>query len=233
MTNEYELADDERQRLIYTKDMLLAPLLPGMEQPPHPMRLGDPSRTTTSTVRSWSATAQLPRSRPVGSRRGGPVNPDALSGAATHRRADRLLRPGAAGPARRDRDGVRPERRALRAVAGARRCCRIGVHVPDAGRPVPGLRADHRLHRRDHDAVPVRADAHRARVRRLDHRGAPRSAGRRADGRHRARRAARHRPGARAVRDRAASGCRGRSPNAARWAPSPRSCSPPSCSRSS
>jgi NADH-quinone oxidoreductase subunit I len=40
MTNEYELADDERQRLIYTKDMLLAPLLPGMEQPPHPMRLG-------------------------------------------------------------------------------------------------------------------------------------------------------------------------------------------------
>ena len=41
MTNEYELADDERQRLIYTKDMLLAPLLPGMELPPHPMRLGD------------------------------------------------------------------------------------------------------------------------------------------------------------------------------------------------
>jgi NADH-quinone oxidoreductase subunit I len=41
MTNEYELADDDRQRLIYTKDMLLAPLLPGMEQPPHPMRLGD------------------------------------------------------------------------------------------------------------------------------------------------------------------------------------------------
>ena len=41
MTNEYELADDDRQRLIYTKDMLLAPLAPGMEQPPHPMRLGD------------------------------------------------------------------------------------------------------------------------------------------------------------------------------------------------
>jgi NADH-quinone oxidoreductase subunit I len=41
MTNEYELADDDRQRLIYTKDMLLAPLLPGMEQPPHPMRLGE------------------------------------------------------------------------------------------------------------------------------------------------------------------------------------------------
>ena len=41
MTNEYELADDDRQRLIYTKDRLLAPLLPGMEQPPHPMRLGE------------------------------------------------------------------------------------------------------------------------------------------------------------------------------------------------
>jgi NADH-quinone oxidoreductase subunit I len=40
MTNEYELADDSRQDLIFTKDQLLAPLLPGMEQPPHPMRLG-------------------------------------------------------------------------------------------------------------------------------------------------------------------------------------------------
>ena len=41
MTNEYELADDSRQDLIFTKQQLLAPLLPGMEQPPHPMRLGD------------------------------------------------------------------------------------------------------------------------------------------------------------------------------------------------
>jgi NADH-quinone oxidoreductase subunit I len=41
MTNEYELADDDRQALIYTKDMLMAPLLAGMEQPPHPMRLGE------------------------------------------------------------------------------------------------------------------------------------------------------------------------------------------------
>ena len=40
MTNDYELADDSRHDLIYTKDMLLAPLAPGMEQPPHPMRLG-------------------------------------------------------------------------------------------------------------------------------------------------------------------------------------------------
>jgi NADH-quinone oxidoreductase subunit I len=41
MTNFYELADDNRQDLIYTKEELMAPLLPGMEQPPHPMRLGD------------------------------------------------------------------------------------------------------------------------------------------------------------------------------------------------
>ena len=37
MTNEYELADDSRAKLIYEKQDLLAPLLPGMQQPPHPM----------------------------------------------------------------------------------------------------------------------------------------------------------------------------------------------------
>jgi NADH-quinone oxidoreductase subunit I len=41
MSNEYELADDSREDLIYTKDQLLSPLLAGMEAPPHPMRLGD------------------------------------------------------------------------------------------------------------------------------------------------------------------------------------------------
>jgi len=41
MSNEYELADDSRDDLIFTKDQLLSPLLPGMEAPPHPMRLGD------------------------------------------------------------------------------------------------------------------------------------------------------------------------------------------------
>ena len=41
MTNEYELADNNRADLIYEKQDLLAPLLPGMEQPPHPMLLGD------------------------------------------------------------------------------------------------------------------------------------------------------------------------------------------------
>ncbi len=37
MTNEFELADDNRADLIFTKDELLAPLLPGMLTPPHDM----------------------------------------------------------------------------------------------------------------------------------------------------------------------------------------------------
>jgi NADH-quinone oxidoreductase subunit I len=41
MSNEYELARDSRQDLIFTKEQLLAPLLPGMAEPPHPMWLGD------------------------------------------------------------------------------------------------------------------------------------------------------------------------------------------------
>jgi NADH-quinone oxidoreductase chain I len=40
MTNEYELADDNRSDLIYDKDRLLAPLQPGMTPPPHPMADG-------------------------------------------------------------------------------------------------------------------------------------------------------------------------------------------------
>ena len=37
MTADYEMADDNRADLIYGKDKLLAPLEPGMQQPPHPM----------------------------------------------------------------------------------------------------------------------------------------------------------------------------------------------------
>ncbi|MEY5145333.1 MAG: NADH-quinone oxidoreductase subunit NuoI [Actinomycetota bacterium] len=40
MTNEYELADNSRAKLIYEKEDLLAPLLPGMQQPPHDMAAG-------------------------------------------------------------------------------------------------------------------------------------------------------------------------------------------------
>jgi NADH-quinone oxidoreductase subunit I len=41
MTNDYELADDSRESLIWTKEQLVAPLQQGMEAPPHPMLLGD------------------------------------------------------------------------------------------------------------------------------------------------------------------------------------------------
>jgi NADH-quinone oxidoreductase subunit I len=40
MTNDYEMADDNRTDLIYDKDRLLAPLQPGMTPPPHPMAEG-------------------------------------------------------------------------------------------------------------------------------------------------------------------------------------------------
>ena len=37
MTNEYELADDSRAKLIFEKEDLLGPLRAGMLMPPHPM----------------------------------------------------------------------------------------------------------------------------------------------------------------------------------------------------
>lgn len=40
MTNEYELADNNRADLIFTKEQLLAPLQAGMLSPPHPMPEG-------------------------------------------------------------------------------------------------------------------------------------------------------------------------------------------------
>lgn len=40
MTNEYELADNTRAKLIYEKQDLLAPLMPGMQAPPHAMPPG-------------------------------------------------------------------------------------------------------------------------------------------------------------------------------------------------
>jgi NADH-quinone oxidoreductase subunit I len=40
MTNDYEMADDNRADLIYEKDRLLAPLLPDMTPAPHPRAPG-------------------------------------------------------------------------------------------------------------------------------------------------------------------------------------------------
>ena len=58
MTNEYEIADDSRENLIWTKEQLLAPLESGMEVPPHPMRLGDTER---DYYRLGSAGVSAPR----------------------------------------------------------------------------------------------------------------------------------------------------------------------------
>jgi NADH-quinone oxidoreductase subunit I len=58
MTNEYEIADDSRENLIWTKEQLLAPLESGMEAPPHPMRLGDTER---DYYRLGSAGVTVPR----------------------------------------------------------------------------------------------------------------------------------------------------------------------------
>ncbi|MDO5285445.1 MAG: NADH-quinone oxidoreductase subunit NuoI [Actinomycetia bacterium] len=63
MTNDFKLANTSRARLIYTKEELLAPLLPGMEQPPHPRRLGDDEddyflglpATGEPDLRTWTA----------------------------------------------------------------------------------------------------------------------------------------------------------------------------------
>ena len=64
MTNEYELADDNRADLIYTKNELLAPLLPGMEEPPHAMRLGDDEgayyRGAGTTTRTSHGEGEVP-----------------------------------------------------------------------------------------------------------------------------------------------------------------------------
>jgi NADH-quinone oxidoreductase subunit I len=79
MSNEYELADDNRQDLIFTKDQLLSPLLPGMEAPPHPMRLGDTDQDYY-TGRDVSPVAGDPRVegriRPAESAAAGPAEAD-------------------------------------------------------------------------------------------------------------------------------------------------------------
>ena len=63
MTNFYELADNNRAALIFTKDQLLAPLQEGMLAPPHPMVEGLEERdyyqgkvdAATADQREWVA----------------------------------------------------------------------------------------------------------------------------------------------------------------------------------
>ena len=99
MTNEYELADNNRADLIYEKSDLLAPLLPGMEQPPHAMLLGDDEGDY------YRGAFSAPRARHHGQRAGRSTS-------------DRLLDPRADHGDRRARHPLRPQGRARRAAAG-------------------------------------------------------------------------------------------------------------------
>jgi NADH-quinone oxidoreductase subunit I len=60
MSTEYELADDSREALIFTKEQLLAPLAEGMLAPPHPALLGEPR----DYYRSGAWTGSEPESNP-------------------------------------------------------------------------------------------------------------------------------------------------------------------------
>ena len=62
MTNVYELADDNRADLIYEKQDLLAPLLPGMIPPPHRMVPG----TTEKDYYAGKVTGSVPEQEPEG-----------------------------------------------------------------------------------------------------------------------------------------------------------------------
>ena len=167
MTNEYELADNNRADLIYEKSDLLAPLLPGMEQPPHPMLLGDDEGDYYRGNYMHAAAHTESRETPT---------PSPGRGAARGERplmAFWILAPIMVD--RRPRHPVRPQGRARRAAAG-RRDDQPGDAVRRARRAVPLRGPDHRLHRRDLDAVPVRADARRGRRVRLRGRDHPGSA---------------------------------------------------------
>ena len=200
MTNEYEIADDSREHLIWTKEQLLVPLLPDMEAPPHPMRLGDDEK---DYYRLGAAGLTVGPRAPGMSGPGGPSGPPGSAPPAAGRPA---VPRGAGGAAigenveegratscgRRRTDhvhatAVRPPSGSLAIVAVVRRAghdpgpaggalrdharrgdALPGHHVRHAGRALPRLRADHRLHRRGADAVPVRHHADRHQLVGLD-----------------------------------------------------------------
>ena len=193
----------------------MAPLLPGMEAPPHAMRLGDDEKAyytveSQAPLQQGEAAEHGQRRRPPDHRhrdRGGPppwlepriVSPGRWGKRIPDRRdgmagtTARLVR----GPLMR---GEVPLGEVISfwilgpiSLAGAIGMVvfRNAVHsalslagdddlprrlLHDRAGPVHRLRADHRLHRRDHDLVPVRPDAGRARFVRLDRRDPARAA---------------------------------------------------------
>ena len=101
MTNEYELADDSRESLIWTKEQLVVPLQPGMEAPPHPMRLGETEEDYYNGSAAIAAAAEPERTgRPEsGGRSSGPdAGPPASRSAAVSTAS--LALSGATSPAR-------------------------------------------------------------------------------------------------------------------------------------
>lgn len=62
MTNEFELADDNRADLIFEKKDLLAPMLPGMIPPPHEMVPG----MTEQDYYAGRVTGSVPAQEPPG-----------------------------------------------------------------------------------------------------------------------------------------------------------------------
>ncbi len=90
MTNEYELADNSREKLIYEKADLLGPLLPGMVAPPHAMvegaddtayYRGEVTGATDAQRAEVQARARRARPRARGRGDGGEVNALAVMGA--------------------------------------------------------------------------------------------------------------------------------------------------------
>ena len=79
MSNEYELADDSREELIFEKEDLLAPLMPGMASAAAPDGRGHDDRTTT--------TAGSPRPHPLRSGTSPPAHEQDADVMATGRRA--------------------------------------------------------------------------------------------------------------------------------------------------
>jgi len=100
MTNEYELADDSRENLIWTKEQLLAPLESGMEVPPHPMRLG---ATERDYYQLGSAGVAAPRGQEDQGARPGPASASAAGWAPG---APQDEDPAAAGPPGAPQDGA-------------------------------------------------------------------------------------------------------------------------------
>jgi len=98
MTNEFELADDSRESLIYEKQDLLAGPLPGMVLPPHPMPAGmDDSDYYAGRVTVEMAVASS--SEALGLHSDGPHSDDPPASGRTGAASSRLsARKPAAGP---------------------------------------------------------------------------------------------------------------------------------------